>query len=251
MTLNEPSLDPLALFDEEKRENIAALGRDEELARLALDLMRDTAKYKYTYNFNWLGIPFIQFPQDLVALQEIIWTTRPELIIETGIAHGGGLVFYASMLELLGGEGRVLGIDIDIRAHNRRRIEAHPMFRRISMLQGSSTDREIARQAAEMAAGKRTMVVLDSNHTHEHVLGELRLYSPLVHAGQYLVVLDTTIEDQPPGFFRDRPWDKGNNPKTAVWEFLRGNERFVVDKEIESKLLLTVALDGYLRCVKD
>lgn len=250
MAVNAP-IDPLALFDEEKRQNIAALGRDKDLRRLGFELMRDTAKYKYTYNFNWLGIPFIQFPQDLVALQEIIWTTRPELIIETGIALGGGLVFYASMIEIAGGDGRVLGIDIDIRAHNRRRIEAHPMSRRISMLQGSSTDPEIVRQATQMAAGKRTMVVLDSNHTHEHVLGELRLYSPLVRAGNYLVVLDTTIEDQPAGFFRDRPWDKGNNPKTAVWEFLRGNDRFVIDKDIESKLLLTVALDGYLRCVKD
>jgi cephalosporin hydroxylase len=244
-------MNPLDLFDDEKRSNVAALGRDAELNQLGLDVMRESAKYKYTYNFTWMGIPIIQFPQDLVALQEIIWTTRPELIVETGIAHGGGLVFYASMLELLGGDGRVLGIDIDIRAHNRQRIEAHPMSRRIEMLQGSSTDPEIAGQAAAMAAGKRTMVVLDSNHTHEHVLSELRLYSPLVRAGGYLVVFDTTIEDQPSGFFGDKPWDKGNNPKTAVWEFLRGNDRFAVDKEIESKLLLTVARDGYLRCVKD
>src|SRR2546430_660080 len=159
-------MDPLQLFEDEKRQNITALGRDEELNRLGLDFMRDTAKYKYAYNFSWLGIPVIQLPQDLVAMQEIIWATRPDLIIETGIAHGGGLVFYASILEIAGGDGRVLGIDIDIRAHNRRRIEAHPMSRRIAMLQGSSTDPEIARQAAEMAAGKRTLVVLDSNHTH-------------------------------------------------------------------------------------
>jgi cephalosporin hydroxylase len=244
-------MDPLLQFDEEKRRNITALGDDAGMNRLALDLMRESAKYKYTYNFNWMGIPVIQFPQDLMALQEIIWETRPDLIIETGIAHGGGLVFYASMLDLFGGDGRVLGIDIDIRAHNRRRIDAHPMSRRIAMLEGSSTDPAIVSQATAMAAGERTMVVLDSNHTHDHVLAELNMYGPLVSAGSYLVVFDTTIEDQPPGFFGDRPWDKGNNPKTAVWEFLRSNDRFVIDKEIEAKLLLTVARDGYLRCVKE
>jgi cephalosporin hydroxylase len=245
------AMDPLKSFDEEKERNIEAMGRDTALSRLGLDLMRDTAKYRYTYNFTWLGIPVIQFPQDLCAMQEIIWEVRPEIIVETGIAHGGSLIFYASMLELLGGNGRVTGIDVDIRPHNRVRIEAHPMAARIDMISGSSTDPNIVAEVTARAAGKRTIVVLDSNHTHEHVLAELEAYSPLVGKGSYLVVFDTTIEDQPEGFFADRPWGKTNNPKTAVWEFMKENDRFEIDKSVEGKLVVTVARDGYLRCVKD
>lgn len=241
----------LQAFETEKRQNIEALEADAELKQLALDFMRETAKHKYTYNFTWLGLPIIQFPQDLQAIQEIIWSVKPDVIIETGIAHGGGLIFYASMLELLGGDGQVVGVDIDIRAHNRARVESHPLARRIQMLQGSSVDEEIVHRVSELARGKKALIVLDSNHTHEHVLSELRLYSPLVSCGSYVVVFDTTIEDQPEGFFKDRPWSKTNNPKTAVREFLRTNNRFVIDKEIEGKLLITVARDGYLRCVKD
>jgi cephalosporin hydroxylase len=241
----------LQAFETEKRQNIEALEADAELKQLALDFMRETGKHKYTYNFTWLGLPIIQFPQDLQALQEIIWSVKPDVIIETGIAHGGGLVFYASMLELLGGDGQVVGVDIDIRAHNRARVESHPLARRIQMLQGSSVDEEIVRRVSVLARGKKALVILDSNHTHEHVLSELRLYSPLVSCGSYVVIFDTTIEDQPEGFFKDRPWSKSNNPKTAVREFLQTNNRFVVDKEIESKLLITVARDGYLRCVRD
>jgi cephalosporin hydroxylase len=177
---------------------------------------------------------------------------KPDFILETGIAHGGSLIFYASMLELLGQDGRVLGIDNDIREHNRVEIERHPMFKRITMLQGSSVDEALARQVQEFARGrKRVLVVLDSNHTHQHVLKEMNLYSPLVTKGSYLVVFDTVIEDMPKGFFADRPWDKGNNPKTAVHEFLGSNDRFVIDKEIENKLLITAAPDGYLKCIKD
>ena len=162
------------------------------------------------------------------------------------------MIFYASMLELIGGEGRVLGIDVDIREHNRVEIEKHPLFKRISMIQGSSVDDSVARQAYQFAQGrKRILVVLDSSHTHAHVLNEMRLYSSLVKKGGYVVVFDTIIEDMPQGFFADRPWDKGNNPKTAVWEFLKSNNRFVIDKAIENKLLITVAPDGYLKCVKD
>jgi cephalosporin hydroxylase len=241
----------LQAFETEKRQNIEALEADAELKQLALDFMRETGKHKYTYNFTWLGLPIIQFPQDLQAIQEIIWSVKPDVIIETGIAHGGGLVFYASMLELLGGDGQVVGVDIDIRAHNRARVESHPLARRIQMLQGSSVDEEIVRRVSVLARGKKTLVILDSNHTHEHVLSELRLYSPLVSCGSYVVIFDTTIEDQPEGFFKDRPWSKSNNPKTAVREFLQTNNRFVIDKEIEGKLLITVARDGYLRCVRD
>jgi cephalosporin hydroxylase len=187
-------------------------------------------------------------------MQEIIWSVKPDLIVETGIAHGGSLIFYASMQELIGGNGRVLGIDIDIREHNRVEIEKHPLAKRISMIQGSSTDEEVVQQVRNFAEGKRSkrvLVVLDSNHTHDHVLRELKLYSSLVKQGSYVVVFDTIIEDMPTDFFPDRPWGKGNNPKTAVWEFLKTDDRFLIDKDIENKLLITVAPDGYLRCVKD
>jgi cephalosporin hydroxylase len=224
---------------------------DEDLSFLKNKLYLAIVKYRYSYNFNWLGRPIIQLPQDIIAMQELIWQVKPDLIIETGIAHGGSVIFYASILELIGKGGHVLGIDIDIRKHNRVEIEKNPMFKRITMIQGSSIDEDVARQVYEFAKGKNCVfVILDSNHTHEHVLRELELYSMLVTKGSYLVVLDTLIEDMPDDSFPDRPWGKGNNPKTAVWEFLKTNNRFVIDKDIENKLLITVAPDGYLKCIK-
>jgi cephalosporin hydroxylase len=188
----------------------------------------------------------------MVAMQEIIWRVRPDLIVETGVARGGSLVFYASLLELIGGAGQVLGIDIDIREHNRVEIEKHLMARRITMLQGSSIDEQVAREVQQFATNKkRVVVLLDSNHTHEHVARELALYAPLVTKGSYLVVFDTIIEDMPEDFFPDRPWGKGNNPKTAIHEFLKATDRFIIDEEFNNKLLISVAPDGYLRCVKD
>jgi cephalosporin hydroxylase len=199
-----------------------------------------------------MGRPIIQFPQDIIAMQEIVWKVRPQLVVETGIAHGGSLIFYASMLELLGGDGVVLGIDIDIRAHNRAEIEKHPMFKRIKMIEGSSVDENVVSQVYEFAKDKTpTLVVLDSMHTHDHVLKELNAYSPLVTKDSYIVAFDTVVEDMPDNFFQDRPWGKGNNPKTAVWEFLKSNDQFEIDKEIDEKLLITVAPDGYLKRIKD
>jgi len=245
-------MNALEFFQIEKKDRIKKLSQDKNLRDLTLNWMIATAKYKYSLNFNWLGLPIIQRPQDMIAMQEIIWQVKPDLIIETGIAHGGSLIFYASMLELLGGEGQVLGIDIDIREHNRVEIEKHPMFKRITMMQGPSTDEDIVRQVYDFAKNKKqVLVALDSSHTHNHVLKELQLYSPLVTKGSYLVVFDTIIQDMPEDFFSDRPWGKGNNPKTAVWEFLKTNERFEIDREIENKLLITVAPDGYLKCIKD
>jgi len=242
---------PVNSFETQKTENIRALAGDARLTELAAEWLRETARYQYSYNFTWLGRPIIQFPQDILAMQEIIWRVRPDLIVETGIAHGGSLIFYASLLELLG-HGQVLGIDIDIRAHNRTEIERHPMFRRIAMLEGSSIEEGIARQVHQLAQDKNKVVVaLDSNHTHEHVLQELRLYSPLVKAGSYLVIFDTSIEDMPKGFFSDRPWDRGNNPRTAVRQFLAATDRFVVDEEIDGKLLISANRGGYLKCVRD
>ena len=227
------------------------MGSDHTLKELGLAWGMRAAQYKYTYNFRWLGRPIIQLPQDLIAMQEIIWSVQPDLIIETGIAHGGSLVFYASMLQLIGRGGRVLGIDVDIREHNRRQIESHPMAKHIDMLQGSSIDTAIVARAHEYAYGcKNVLVCLDSNHTHEHVLEELRLYSPLVAPGSYLIVFDTTIDEMPAEYFSGRPWGPGNNPKTAVAEFLSQSDRFEVDRTIESKIGLTVASGGYLRCIR-
>lgn len=239
-------------FDHEKQENIRKQGGDLLLRGSSLKWLVDSSKYKYSYNFTWLGRPIIQFPQDMVAMQEIIWLLKPDLIIETGIAHGGSLVFYASMLELVGGNGQVLGIDLDIRQDNRSAITKHPMAKRIMMLEGSSTDASIVQEAYSVAKNKTSvLIVLDSNHTHDHVLQELNAYSPLVKKDSYIVVFDTVIEDMPADSFQDRPWGKGNNPKTAVWEFMKTNNRFVIDKEVENKLLITVAPDGYLRCIED
>ena len=237
-------------FQIQKEDNIKKLGTA-ELKNMSLDWIVKVSKNKYSYNFTWLGRPIIQFPQDIIAMQEIIWTVKPNLIIETGIAHGGSLIFSASVLELIG-KGEVLGIDIDIREHNRAEIEKHPMFKRINMIEGSSTSDEVLNEVRSYAGGKkRILVILDSMHTYDHVLKELELYSEFVTKGSYLVVFDTVIEDMPDDFFEDRPWGKDNNPKMAVREFLKDNERFVIDKDIENKLLITVAPDGYLKCIKD
>jgi cephalosporin hydroxylase len=239
-------------FDEQCKLNAARMASSQDINDLTMDWICKTAHYKYTYNFKWLGRPIIQFPQDMFAMQEIIWNTRPNLIIETGIAHGGSLIFYASMMELIGDDGVVLGIDVDIRKHNRKEIESHRMFHRIAMLEGSSTDDAVVKEVYRLAEGKRkVLVALDSNHTHEHVLGELEKYSPLVKKGSYIVVFDTIIESMPADSFPDRPWNRGNSPMTAVQEFLKSTDRFAVDKETENKLLITVAPTGYLKCIKD
>jgi len=239
-------------FEREKRESIRRLSGDARLRALSLDWLTEVSKTRYSYNFTWLGLPIIQFPQDIVAMQEIIWKVQPEMIVETGIARGGSLVFYASQLELLGGERRVIGVDVEIRKSNREAIEAHPLARRITMIEGSSVDTAVADQVQALVRGRRpVLVVLDSMHTHAHVRRELELYAPLVTSGSYLVVFDTIIEDLPADFFTDRPWGLGDNPRTAVREFLKTNDRFAVDEETAGKLLVTVAPGGYLRCVKD
>ena len=239
-------------FEFEKQENIRKLGESDDLHALSMKWVADVSRHKYSYHLTWLGRPVIQFPQDLVAMQEIIWRVRPSLIIETGVARGGSLIFYASLLELIGGDGRVVGIDIEIREHNRLEIEKHQLSHRIRLVEGSSVDRAVIDAVCEMAGDRRpVLVVLDSNHTHEHVLKELESYSPLVTRGSYLVVFDTVIEELPEDFFPDRPWGKGDNPKTAVQEFLRKTDRFVIDEEYDSKLLITVAPGGYLRCIND
>jgi cephalosporin hydroxylase len=250
-------------FANQVAHNIERLGSATDLKRDSTDWIRRINEYSYTYNFSFMGRPIIQFPQDIMASQEIIFQVKPDLIIETGIAHGGSLVFSASMLAMLDyadaverGElldpanpkRKVLGLDIDIRAHNRAAIEAHPMAGRIEMIEGSSIAPDIvARVHARAKSAKRVLVFLDSNHTHEHVLVELEAYAPLTSKGSYCVVFDTAIEDMPKEMFPDRPWGPGNNPKTAVWEFLKTHPEFEIDKSIQHKLLITVAPDGYLK----
>jgi len=244
-------------------DNIKRLGSDTNLWANSVAWIRDSAKLNYSYNFSWLGRPIIQYPQDMVAMQELIWSIKPDLIIETGIAHGGSLILSASMLAMLDmcdaieanisfnpkeSRRKVLGIDIDIRAHNRAAIEVHPMASRIQMIQGSSIATEIIEQVRDVAANyKRVLVFLDSNHTHDHVLAELKTYAPLTSVGSYCVAFDTVVEDMPKEMFPDRPWGPGNNPKTAVWEFLKTHPEFEIDKSIQHKLLITVAPDGYLK----
>lgn len=238
-------------FLAERRASIAAMGANASLAALSTEWFRQSVAYRYSYHFSWLGLPIIQYPQDIVAMQELIWESKPDLIIETGIARGGSLAFYASMLQLLGGQGQVIGVDIDIRPHNRAAIEGHPLAERIEMIEGSSVAPDVVEQVKRAAAGRENvLVVLDSHHTHDHVLRELEAYSPLIRPGGYLVVFDTVIEEMPVGSFPDRPWDKGNNPGTAVRAFLTQTDRFEVDRSIDDKLLVSVAPGGYLRCVK-
>jgi len=244
--------DKIKEFEEEKKTAIKQMASDEKLHSLTREWFNASCTHNYSYNYSWMGRPIIQYPQDIVAMQEIIWQVKPDLIIETGIAHGGSLILYASLLQLVGGDGQVLGIDIDIKPHNLQAIKSHPMFDRITLVEGSSIDNTIATQVTEFASGKQSiLVILDSNHTHAHVLRELELYSPLVTKDSYLVVYDTVVEDMDENAFPNRPWGKGNNPKTAVHEFLKLNERFIIDKQIQNKLQITVAPDGYLRCVSD
>lgn len=256
---------PIELFRQERSQRVVSYAQDAVFQDLSRAWLQASMQRQYVYNFDWLGRPIIQYPQDMVAMQELIWQVRPDLIIETGIAHGGSLVLSASMLALLDmadaieakqvidpsrSQRKVVGVDIDIRSHNRTAIESHPMASRIQMIQGSSIDPAIVSQVVQAAQGfERVMVCLDSMHTHDHVLAELQAYAPLVSVGSYCVVFDTFVQDMPPGFFADRPWDVGNNPKTAVHAFLSSHPTFEVDVAMEHKLMVTVAPNGFLRRV--
>lgn len=252
-------------FEKETEGRIVAMANNREICDSAAAFMVASTIPKYSYNFAWQGRPIIQYPQDIIAMQELIWEVRPDLIIETGIAHGGSLIFGASMLAQLDmceaieqgvvfdprkSQRKMLGVDIDIRAHNREAIEAHPMDSRIQMIQGSSVDSDIIDQVKQVADHyKRILVCLDSNHTYDHVLAELEAYAPLTSKGSYCVVFDTIIEDLPDNMFPDRPWGRGDNPKTAVWKYLETHKEFEIDKAIQHKLLISVAPDGYLKRV--
>jgi len=254
------------LFANEREQRIRSFASEPTLNSLAHDWVFHSMQQKYLYNFDWLGRPIIQYPEDMVAVQELVWKVRPTLIIETGIAHGGSLVLSASMLALLdycdaveqgkvldpsASKRRVIGVDIDIRSHNRNAIESHPLSHMISMVEGSSIELSTVDAVRKLATGHEcVMVFLDSNHTHDHVLEELRYYGMMTSVGSYCVVFDTFVEDMPPRYFADRPWDKGNSPKTAVHAFVAENDRFQIDRSIDQKLLITVAPSGYLKRVK-
>lgn len=242
-------------FKDEVKERLEANGRNPELQAAAHGFLKASIIPKYCYNFSWLGRPIIQYPEDIVAMQELVWEVKPDLIIETGIAHGGSLIFFSAMLELVractGEDGEVLGIDIDIREHNRKAIEAHPLSKRISMIQGSSIDPAIAARVAAKAKGKkRVLISLDSNHTHDHVLAELEAYAHLTTVGSYCVVFDTMVEDMPKEQAGDRPWGPGNNPKTAVRQWIKSHPEFEMDRSIDNKLLVSVAPEGYLKRIR-
>ena len=253
-------------YKSEVAKRIEAVKELPDLRQASASFMLESIKTQYSYNFAWLGRPIIQYPQDMVALQELIWSVRPDLIIEMGIAHGGSLILSASALALLdytdavesgqpldpkASKRKVLGVDIDIRSHNREAIEAHPMAHMIDMIQGSSIAPEIVSQVHELAKNyERVLICLDSNHTHDHVLAELEAYAPLTSKDSYCVVFDTIIEDLPDEMFPDRPWGVGNNPKTAVWEYLKTHSEFEIDKSIDNKSLISVAPDGFLKRVR-
>jgi cephalosporin hydroxylase len=254
-------------FNQELIDHILASSNNKNLLNATQAFMTESVLSKYSYNFNALGRPIIQYPQDIIAMQELIWNIKPDLIIETGIAHGGSLIMSASMLAILdmcdaiqsgvtfnpkNSKRKILGVDIDIRPHNRVAIESHPMASRIQMIEGSSIDPSIIEQVKKISNDyKCVMVCLDSNHTHDHVLAELKAYAPLVSYESYCVVFDTIIEDMPANTFLDRHWGLGNNPKTAVHEYLKVHSEFVIDKKIQDKLLITVAVDGYLKRIKN
>jgi cephalosporin hydroxylase len=242
-----PAADDREDFEREKRRQVAEMAADDALNAKALDLVVEADRYGYSYQWTWLGLPIIQMPPDVVALQEVIWATKPQVIIETGVARGGSVILSSSLLELIG-EGEVVAVDIDIRAHNRAAIEEHPLAHRVHLIEGSSIDPAIVEAVRARTVGaERVMVVLDSNHTHEHVLAELEAYAPMVTPGQYLVVADTVVEHIPTQEHRPRPWGPGDNPLTALHAYVAEHPELEPDRHLNDKLLMTSSPGGYLR----
>jgi len=249
--------DPIATFFAERNADIKAMGEDEALRQKSMDWMIHADKYKYTYNYTWMGRPIIKFPNDMVIQQELMWRLRPDLVIETGIAHGGSIIFTASMMEMMGIDGEVVGIDIDIRKHNREVIEDHPMFKRITMYEGNSVGEDMVAQVRSHTEGKRcVMVILDSLHSHAHVHAELEAYAPMTTVGSYCVLPDTFIEFFPKGYYTEgketdvRPWDVGDNPYTAMKQYLGETDMFETDHSLTNKAMITESIDGYLKRVR-
>ena len=252
-------------FKSEVKKEILAQGKDKRILNLTKNWMKRAGQLKYSYHFEWMGRPIIQHPQDMVATQQLIWNIKPDLIIETGVARGGSLIFYASLLELISQSGKnknakVLGIDIDIRKDNLHYIKKHPMFKRINLIEGSSIERKIYEKVYKFSKKfKKIMVFLDSNHTEKHVLKELEIYAKLVTKNSYCIVFDTIIEDLSEVYGKNRFWGKNNNPKSALKKYLNKIKRdsffhlkkkkinFKIDKAIDSQILITVAPSGFLK----
>ena len=244
--------DPIAEFFAEREAAIRQMGSDSSLRDKSIAWMLHADQYKYTYNFTWMGRPIIKFPSDMVIQQELMWKIKPDLVIETGIAHGGSVIFSASMMEMMGIDGEVVGIDVDIRKHNRDAIESHPMAKRITMYEGDSVAEEMVERVRRHTVGKRTvMVMLDSLHSHAHVYKELLAYAPMTTVGSYCVLPDTFIEFFPKGYYSGtRPWDVGDNPYTAMKQYLSETDLFEIDRELTSKAMITETIDGYLKRVR-
>jgi len=242
-------------FEDHKKAMSLALGRDSEAFNEALELLLTLNKYDYSYLWSWMGVPIIQMPADVMATQEVIWNTKPDIIIETGVARGGSVIFMASLLAAMGNDaGKVIGVDLDIRAHNRETIENHVMAKRITLIEGGSVDDDVlAKVKAAIPPGARVMVVLDSDHSYEHVLAECRAYGPLVTDGCYLVVADTVmgfVTEDNTAQKRSKIWYKGNEPLRAIKEYLGETDRFEIDPVLNGKLVLSSSPSGYCRCVK-
>ncbi len=260
------SMNAVEAFRLQRESEIAAQGEDAELKALSRKWFDTSCRHNYCYHFSWLGRPIIQYPQDIVEIQETLWRVKPDLVIECGIAHGGSLILTASILAMIDyceaaetgvtldpkkKGSKVLGIDIDIRKHNRSAIETHPLRHKIEMIQGSSIDPDLVARVREIASGfKNVMVVLDSHHSHSHVLAELEAYADLTTIDSFCIVLDTAIEDMPPKMHDDRPWGPGDSPKTAVWKFLEDNTDFEIQHEIDNKLLLSAGPQGFLKRIR-
>lgn len=239
-------------FEQRKLQDIAAMADDPAFRSQSRDWLINSFRHRYSYNFRWLGLPIIQYPADIVAMQEVIWRIKPRAIVETGVARGGSLVFYASMLQLLGNDGIVAGVEVALTDDNRKAIETHPLANRIKLVDGSSVAEETVAQVKRIVGDRGPiLVILDSLHTHDHVLRELRAYAPLVKRDSYVVVFDTLVEDLPAEVIGDRPWGKGDNPKTAVHAFLKETDRFEIDRRFDDRLLLSVCANGFLRCTRD
>ena len=244
--------DPIEMFFDERNADILRMGADQELRQKSIDWMIHADRYKYTYNYTWMGRPIIKFPNDMVIQQELMWELKPDLVIETGIAHGGSIIFTASMMEMMGIDGEVVGIDVDIRPHNRTEIEAHPMMKRITMYEGDSVSSVMVEKVKAHAKGRKcVMVILDSLHSHDHVYKELLAYAPLTTLGSYCVLPDTFIEFFPKGYYSEsRPWDVGDNPHTAMKQYLGETDMFEIDSARTNKAMITETIDGYLKRVK-
>ncbi len=240
-------------FENSKLVSIDNLGHDKEIFSQSKEMIKSLDKYNYSYLWSWLGLPIIQWPADIMATQEVLWQVKPDVVIETGVARGGSVVFIASILKMMG-KGKVVGVDIDIRSHNREAIMSHPMANLIKLIEGPSTSEDVLqRVSTEIKKTDVVMVILDSDHSYEHVLSECNEYSKFVSKGSYLVVADTfvghlTEEEAPKN--RSKLWFKGNEPLAARDEFLKNNPNFIIDNHINNKLVLSSSPGGYLKCIQ-